>query len=261
MQFEWIVTLQGNLDVMFRDDPDVFVAGDHLIYPVEGNAEIRQAPDVYVAFGRPKGHRGSYRVFAEDNIFPQVVFEVWSPGNTAERMEQKRLFYERYGAEEYYILYPDFPAHLQGWCRDGDSFVRIENMHEYTSPRLQIRFTMERGHVAVFWPDGRPFLSYMELGVLQQETAARFAEQKQQADAERRRAEEERKHAETERKRAEEERTRAETERKRAEEERKQADAERKRAEEERKHAEAARTRAERLAAKLREMGIDPDAV
>src|SRR5208282_2169584 len=107
LQFEWIVTLQGNLDLIFRERQDVFVAGDHLIYPVEGDADIRQAPDVYVAFGRPKGHRGSYRVFAEDGIFPQVVFEVWFPSNTAERMNEKRKFYEDYGVEEYYILYPD----------------------------------------------------------------------------------------------------------------------------------------------------------
>ena len=60
-QFEWIVTIQGNLDAMFRDIPDIFVAGDHLIYPIEENIGIRQAPDVYVAFGRPKGHQGVMR--------------------------------------------------------------------------------------------------------------------------------------------------------------------------------------------------------
>ena len=64
LQFLWIMTLQGNLDLMFRENPDVFVAGDHLIYPAEGKPEICQAPDVYVAFGRPKGHRGSYKVHA-----------------------------------------------------------------------------------------------------------------------------------------------------------------------------------------------------
>src|ERR1700722_16670314 len=77
LQFEWIVTLQGNLDLLFRDVPDVFVAGDHLIYPLDRNREVRQAPDVYVAFGRPKGHRGSYAVSEEEGIFPQVIFEVW----------------------------------------------------------------------------------------------------------------------------------------------------------------------------------------
>jgi len=181
LQFEWIVTLQGNLDLMFRDNNNVFVAGDHLIYPVEGDADIRQAPDVYVAFGRPKGHRGSYKVFAEDNIFPQVVFEVWSPSNTAERMEEKRQFYEKYGVEEYYILYPEFPAYFQGWRRDAETLVRIANMNGLVSPRLGIRFEVTRGHVAVFRPDGRPFLSYLELGALQENTAEQLEQSRQKA--------------------------------------------------------------------------------
>lgn len=40
----------------------MFVAGDNLIYPDEGTADIRQAPDVDVAFGRPRDYRGSYKV-------------------------------------------------------------------------------------------------------------------------------------------------------------------------------------------------------
>jgi Uma2 family endonuclease len=219
LQFEWIVTIQGNLDLLFRDDPDVFVAGDHLIYPVEGDADTRQAPDVYVAFGRPKGHRGSYKVFAEGNIFPQVVFEVWSPSNTAERMDEKRRFYERYGAEEYYVLYPDFPAHLQGWRRAGESLARVADMNGFVSPRLGARFEVVRGSVAVFRPDGAPFLSFVELGALQEHTAEQLEQARKAADEARRQAEQKRKEAETE------------------------------------------RQRAERLAARLRELGVDPDAV
>jgi hypothetical protein len=49
LQFEWIVTLQGNLDLMFRDVPDVFVAGDHLIYPVEGEPDNSSARDLAFA--------------------------------------------------------------------------------------------------------------------------------------------------------------------------------------------------------------------
>ena len=205
LQFEWIVTLKGNLDLMFRDDPDVFVAGDHLIYPVEGDADVRQAPDVYVALGRPKGHRGSYRVFAEGGVFPQVVFEVWSPGNTADRMEEKRQFYEHFGAEEYYIVFPDFPAYLEGWRRENDRFVRVAQMDGHVTPRLGIRFSMTKGSVAVRRPDGSPFLSYVEIGTL-------------------------------------------------VEHERKRAEQEKQRAEQERQHSA-------KLAAKLRELGVDPDSL
>ena len=98
LQFRWIVTVQGNLDLLFAARPDVFVAGDNLIYPVRGSNTIRQAPDVYVAFGRPKGDRGSYKVWDEGDTFPQVVFEVLSPGNRAGELRRKLAFYSTYGA-------------------------------------------------------------------------------------------------------------------------------------------------------------------
>src|SRR5262245_3616825 len=74
LQAQYIVTIHGGLDAMFRDRPDVFVAMDHFWYPVEGHPEIVTAPDVYVVFGRPKHHRGSYLQWLEENIPIQVVF-------------------------------------------------------------------------------------------------------------------------------------------------------------------------------------------
>ena len=55
LQFKWIVVIKEGLEALFRDDPDVFVAGNLLWYPVEGKPKIRLAPDAMVAFGRPKG--------------------------------------------------------------------------------------------------------------------------------------------------------------------------------------------------------------
>jgi Uma2 family endonuclease len=81
LQFRWIVTLQGGLEAMFHDDPNVFVAGDLLWYPVEAMSKIVVAPDVMVVFGRPKGDRKSYKQWEEENIPPQVVFEVVSESN------------------------------------------------------------------------------------------------------------------------------------------------------------------------------------
>ncbi len=56
-QFRWIVVIQQNLEWIFADDPNVFVAGDLLWYPVECDNKTRVAPDVTVAIGRPKGDR------------------------------------------------------------------------------------------------------------------------------------------------------------------------------------------------------------
>ena len=77
-QFKWIVKIKENLEVLFKSNPDVFVAGDLFWYPVKGINRIKLAPDTMVVFGRPKGKRGSYRQWEEDNIPPQVVFEILS---------------------------------------------------------------------------------------------------------------------------------------------------------------------------------------
>jgi Uma2 family endonuclease len=79
LQYQWIVKITGGLEHLFANDPDVFVAGDLFWYPVEGHPEIRLAPDTLIAFGRPKGNRGSYRQWVEGGISPQVVFEVIAP--------------------------------------------------------------------------------------------------------------------------------------------------------------------------------------
>jgi Uma2 family endonuclease len=161
-QFQWIVTIQGNLDALFGDRDDVFVGGDNFVYPVEGQAGVNVAPDVYVAFGRPKGHRGSYKVWEEGGTFPQVVFEVLSPNNTHAELVAERKFYRRYGAEEYYVYDPDANS-LEGWVRDGGRFVEVEEMNGFVSPRLGVRFDTSGTDLVIYRPDGERFLTFLEL--------------------------------------------------------------------------------------------------
>ena len=96
IQFRWIVLIKENLELIFADAPDVFVAGYLLWYPVEGHPEICVAPDVMVAFGRAKGDRGSYQQWRENNIAPQVVFEILSPGNRLKEKTKKIQLYHSY---------------------------------------------------------------------------------------------------------------------------------------------------------------------
>lgn len=162
-QFRWIVIIKENLELLFADDPHVFVAGDLLWYPVQGNNTIRQAPDVLVAIGRPKGDRGSYRQWEEADIAPQVVLEILSPGNRFGEMLRKLTFYERYGVEEYYIYDPD-KLELTGLQRQDEDLKIIEEMDGWVSPRLQIRFQMRADTLEIYQPNGQPFLTYRELG-------------------------------------------------------------------------------------------------
>ena len=101
--FERIATTKYGLESVFRGRDDVFVAADLFWYPVKDKPNIAVAPDVMVVFGRPKGERKSYIQWREDNVAPQVVFEFLSEANTAAEMARKAAFFERYGVQEYYI--------------------------------------------------------------------------------------------------------------------------------------------------------------
>ncbi len=160
-QFAWIVLIKENLEILFRDNPLVFVAGDLLWYPIKGNNRLRFAPDAMVVFGRPKGRRGSYMQWVEDGLPPQVVFEVRSPGNRAQEMADKLHFYDLFGVEEYYLYDPDTDT-LDGWLRDGARLRPIPILREWVSPRLGIRFDVSSSPMRLYHPDGRAFLSSIE---------------------------------------------------------------------------------------------------
>jgi Uma2 family endonuclease len=181
-QFQWIVTIQGNLDALFGARPDVFVGGDNFVYPVEGQPGVNAAPDVYVAFGRPKGHRASYKVWEEGGIFPQVVFEVLSPGNTYTEMRDKRKFYQTHGAEEYYVYDPE-ANRLEAWARQGRRLVEVEDLNGHVSPRLGIRFDTSGAELVIYRPDGERFLTFVELDGLAAREKQRADSEKQRADA------------------------------------------------------------------------------
>ena len=159
LQFRWITTIKTNLDWLFRQQSDVFVAGDLLWYPVENDNKLRQAPDIMVVFGRPKGERGSYRQWLENNISPQVVFEIISPGNTLTEMAKKQLFYQRYGVEEYY-LYDPHKNDASGWIKGENQLEILETLDNWVSPRLGIHFQLGEPEMLLFYPDGQAFTSY-----------------------------------------------------------------------------------------------------
>jgi len=195
-QFNWITLIKENLEALFADQPMVFVAGDLFWYPVEGNPKIVAAPDVMVVLGALKGDRKSYRQWREQNMAPQVVFEILSDANTPDEMLAKTNFYSLYGAKEYYVIDPD-RQRLEAYTRENNTLQRVEPLElPYTSRLLGIRFVREEGELVIYHPTGEKFEN--------------FAKMRQQAR---------------------QERLRADTE----------------------------QARAEALAAKLRQMGINPD--
>ena len=211
IQYELIVKIKEGCESLFKDDPNVFVAADLLWYPVEGKPEISQAPDTMVIFGRPKGDRLSYIQYREDNIGPQVVFEIRSHNDSNTKMNKKLSFYQRHGVEEYYLYDPQ-RNELEGWQRIEGNLEVIEPMEGWISPRLGVRFELGEDGLEIYRPNGEKFLSYAELEedrLLDRQRLQQESQRAQQAD----------------------------------------------------QRAQQADQRAQRLAAKLRELNIDPDSI
>jgi Uma2 family endonuclease len=245
LQYHYIVMIRDGLEALFADRSDVFVAANLLWYAVEGDATVRAGPDVMVAFGRLKGHRGSYRQWEEGGHPPDVVFEILSPGNRAGELKQKFEFYQAHGVEEYYIYDPD-RGRLTGYRREGGELHEVPRMQGYISPLMGVQFELAQGELRLYGPNGRRFLTPLE--------------QDQRANRAERRAQQEQLRAEQERLRAEQERFQREDAERQRDQERSEREAAERRAEAVTAAAEQDRQRAERLAARLRELGIDPDA-
>ncbi|MBX9584434.1 MAG: Uma2 family endonuclease [Gemmataceae bacterium] len=161
-QWEAIATLKGNVEAVAP--ADAFVAGDHLIYPDPTDPADRQAPDVYVAFGRPRGHRGSYKLWEEAGVFPQVIFEVLGPSNTADEMRAKQGWYFGHGAEEYYEFDPEAGTWLGVVVNPATGDPEpVGKMDGFVSPRLGIRFGFRPMELLVYYPTGEPFLTFQQL--------------------------------------------------------------------------------------------------
>ncbi|NEN89172.1 MAG: Uma2 family endonuclease [Okeania sp. SIO3H1] len=236
VQFRWIMVIYHNLAWLFAENPEVFVAGDLLWYPVQGDSS-RQAPDIMVAFGVPKGDRGSYKQWKENNIAPQVVFEILSPGNTLKEMSKKLLFYDNHGVEEYYLYDPQ-KNDLTGWLRSGSLLDVIDEMNGWVSPRLGIRFEVLPEILQLYRPDGQSFADYFQI--------------QQQLNEERQAKEEERQAREF----AE---SALQQERQAREEERQAREVAESALQQERQAKEVAEERTKRLEQLLREAGIDTD--
>ena len=176
IHYRWIVTIKENLEVLFANDPMVTVEADMFWYPVprlrsqpkEERVEP-QAPDVMVIFGVPKGdspketqsERGSYKQHEEGNIAPQVVFEIYSKSNDMKEWDGKLAFYQQYGVEEYYCIYPEDNL-LDVWIREGAILKRAAYGDRWTSPRLDVTFDSSDGVLQLYGPDGRTFTSFSE---------------------------------------------------------------------------------------------------
>lgn len=116
------------LEEFFRNDPQVYVAGNLLMYYEEGVPSSCCAPDVFMVRGVSKGNRRTYKLW-EEGVTPDFVIEVTSKSTRLEDLGTKKVLYAEMGVEEYFLFDPlnEYLAPpLIGFRLEGGNYVQME---------------------------------------------------------------------------------------------------------------------------------------
>jgi Uma2 family endonuclease len=187
-----LIYLREALRDHFRDDPQMYVAGNMLLYYEEGNPAACVAPDVFVVQGVAKGERRTYRLWEEGRP-PIVVFEITSHGSRLEDLGTKRVVYAMLGVQEYFLYDPlgeYLRPPLQGYRLQEGEYQRIPPGGEgrLTSQALGLELRVEEGRLRLVNPATAEHLLTPAEALMARRVAAARASQAE-AELERLRAE------------------------------------------------------------------------
>ncbi|MBH8563036.1 Uma2 family endonuclease [Nostoc sp. CENA67] len=232
------------LEWWWRDHNKVnnfFVGGNLTINysPRQRKSEDFRGPDFFVVLDTEHKHRDSWVVWEEDGKYPNLIIELLSPSTAAiDKGLKKQIYQDIFRTPEYFWFDPK-NLEFAGFILMGGRYESIEANPQglLWSQQLSLYLGVHENQLRYFTAEG---------------TLIPTPEQMAEWEAQR---------AEQEAQRAEQEAQRAEQEAQRAEQEAQRAEQEAQRAEQEAQRAEQEKQRAERLAAKLRELNIDPDSL
>lgn len=123
-----MIALLHALEQFFKDDPQVYVAGNILLYYEKGNPKASCAPDVFVVRGISKGLRRIYQVWEEGKA-PDLVIELTSKSTKQEDLGSKKRLYTKLKVREYFMFDPYheyLSPSLQGFRLQGEKYIRME---------------------------------------------------------------------------------------------------------------------------------------
>jgi Uma2 family endonuclease len=151
-----LIYLREALRDHFREDPQIYVAGNMLLYYEEGNPTACVAPDVFVVKGVAKRERRTYRLWEEGQV-PAVVFEITSRGSRLEDLGTKRAVYAMLGVREYFLYDPlgeYLRPPLQGYRLQEGEYQRVppEGEGEFTSQALGLELRVDDGRLRLVNP-------------------------------------------------------------------------------------------------------------
>lgn len=181
------------LNIFFADQPQVYVSGNLLIYYEEGNPKASVSPDVFVVLNRPKGKRTSYKVWQENNQYPDFILEITSKSTVSEDQGTKRGLYAFWGVPEYFQYDPSadyLEPPLQGYQLIDRNYSPLSatilpnGELSIVSGVLGLELRLEQGELRFYNPvTNEKLLSHAEAEAARQ--TAEVARQTAEAKAER----------------------------------------------------------------------------
>ncbi len=207
-------------------DQQAVVLADQFLYYAQGFPRLRVAPDVMVVLGVNPGPRDNFKTWEEGQV-PVVIFEMTSESTRSQDQGFKKDLYESLGVQEYWQFDPRgewIPEQLRGYRLQDEVYVPIT---DGCCGPLNLSLQIEGMVIGFYRQDtGEKLLAPDELVQALRQAKLEIEEAKLEAEEAKLEAEE------------------AKLE-----------------AEEAKLQAQQAESRAERLAARLRALGLDPDAL
>ncbi len=161
LQRKCLVYATTVLEIYFQNHPDVYVAGNLLIYYEKGYPESVVAPDVFVVFGVENRDRRSYKTWEENNQIPNFVLEITSKTTRSKDQGAKKGIYAFLGVREYFQYDPTgdyLNPQLQGLqLVDGNYFPVATNILpdgtvSLSSEVLGLELRLEAGKLRFYNP-------------------------------------------------------------------------------------------------------------
>ncbi len=226
------------LRLHFKGRSNVYVSGNLFIYYEEGNPRAVLSPDLFVIFGVSNRKRRSYKTWQEGGKVPDFVLEITSRSTQRQDEIEKPRLYAHLGVQEYF-QYDPTADYLTPQLRGG---TLVEGTYQ-PLPLATTAAGLPYLHSAVLGLDLQLHPPYPELGLTPAAQTLRFYDPQTATKLlSRDELEHLREALQEENGRIQQENSRIQQENDRIQQER-----------------DAAQQRAEALAARLRELGLDPD--
>lgn len=185
----------------FRDNPEIYVSGNLILYYEEGSPRKHTAPDVFVVKGVGDYDRRTYKLW-EEEVAPCFIIEVTSTSTRRNDWREKRFLFEDLGVAEYFLFDPYgeyMKPPLQGFRLVEGYYQQLEPKQlatgelEFFSDQLQLVLRTVGSSLRLYDPDTDEVLRSLEEAEFEREMAiferARAEDARQQAEEARQQAE------------------------------------------------------------------------